>query len=345
LNSVSISSEQDVKDLKIIDGIAMQASENQINKIAGMNFVKKVELDQKVNILLSDSVPLMNASRVWRQLINNTNATGVNVTIAIIDTGVDYTHPDLGGCLGAGCKVVGGYDFINNDADPMDDHGHGTHVAATAASNGSLLGVAPGAKIYAYKVLNSGGSGSFSQVVSGIDRATDPNNDGDFSDHVDIISMSLGGSGNEDSSASIASDRAVSRGVVVVVAAGNSGTATNAIGTPGSSRRAITIAASDKSDQIAYFSSRGPTPKNNLKPDVSAPGVNICAAEWDSAWSTRRCIDNRHVSISGTSMATPHVAGLAALVKQLNPTWQPEIIKSAIISTTKERMKMITRIK
>lgn len=326
----------DVKDLKIIDAIALEVAESEMAKIEGLDVVKKIELDMRVDILLSDSVPLINATQVWKQLVNNTNLTGVNVSVAIIDTGVDYTHPDLGGCLGSACKVAGGYDFINNDADPMDDHGHGTHVAATAASNGSLKGVAPDAKVYAYKVLSAGGSGSFSQVISGVDRATDPNNDGNFSDHVDILSMSLGGFGNEDSSLSIAVDRAVERGVVSVVAAGNSGTSTNAIGTPGSARKAVTIAASDKSDAIAYFSSRGPTPKNNLKPDVTAPGVNICAAEWDSAWSSRRCFDTQHVSISGTSMATPHVSGLAALIKQAHKDWSPETIKSAIITTTKD---------
>ncbi len=335
-SGLQTSSLAEAKDLKIIDAIALEAKESELKEIEKLDVVKKIELDQRVEILLTDSVSLINATQVWRHLVNNANVTGVNVSIAIIDTGVDYTHPDLGGCFGAGCKVAGGYDFINNDANPMDDHGHGTHVAATAASNGSLKGVAPDAKIYAYKVLSSSGSGSFSQVISGVDRSTDPNSDGNYSDHVDILSMSLGGFGNEDSSLSLAIDRAVERGVVAVVAAGNSGTSTNAIGTPGSARRAVTVAASDKSDNIAYFSSRGPTPKNNLKPDLAAPGVNICAAEWDSAWSSRRCSDNQHVSISGTSMATPHVSGLAALIKQAHSSWDPETIKSALITTTKD---------
>jgi hypothetical protein len=87
-------------------------------------------------------------------------------TIAIIDTGVAYTHPDLGGCLGPNCKVIGGYDFVNNDADPMDDHGHGTHVAATAAGNGLFKGIAPDAKILGYKVLSAGGSGSGTAIIA-----------------------------------------------------------------------------------------------------------------------------------------------------------------------------------
>lgn len=331
------SEEENVKDLKIIDAIALEVDQNEIDSLVSLDAVKKIELDRKVFVNLQDSVPLINATDVWKLFDQNgNNLTGSNVTIAIIDTGVDYTHPDLGGCLGSKCKVAGGYDFINLDSNPMDDHGHGTHVAATAAGNGTLNGVAPNATIYAYKVLSSGGSGTFSQVIAGVERATDPNNDGNYSDRLDIISMSLGGFGDENSALSVAVDRAVDRGVVAVVAAGNSGSNTGAIGTPGSAQKAITIAATDKSDNIASFSSRGPTTNKNLKPDVAAPGVNICAAEWDSAWATRRCLDTRHVSISGTSMATPHVAGLAALLLQKNKSWTPDMVKSAIVTTTKD---------
>lgn len=332
----SVSQAEPAKDLKIINAIALKVDEDKIGDIASLGAVRKVELDRKVFVNLRDSVPLMNATAVWRLLDANVrNITGFNITIAIIDTGVDYTHPDLGGCFGSGCKVAGGYDFVNLDSNPMDDHGHGTHVAATAAGNGTLNGVAPDAIVYAYKVLSAGGSGSYSQVISGVERATDPNNDGVYSDHLDILSMSLGGGGDENSALSLAVDRAVDRGVVAVVAAGNSGTSDGAIGTPGSALKAITIAATDKNDAIAYFSSRGPTANKNLKPDVAAPGVSICAAEWDSAWSSSRCIDTKHVSISGTSMATPHIAGLAALLLQKNRSWTPNMVKSAIVTTSK----------
>lgn len=325
-----------VEDLKIINSIATEVNHNELNELAELDSVKKIELDEEVHILLDATVPLINATQVWQLISDGRNVTGANVSIAIIDTGVDYTHPDLGGCFGSGCKVAGGYDFYNSDSNPMDDHGHGTHVAGTAASNGSLKGVAPDAILYAYKVLGSGGSGSTSKVISGVQRATDPNNDGNYSDHVDIISMSLGGYGDEDSSLSQAVDTAVNRGVVAVVAAGNSGTSTNAIGSPASSRKAVTVAASDNSDSLASFSSRGPTSQYNIKPDLAAPGVSICASQWDSAWSSYQCYDSRHVSISGTSMATPHVSGAAALLLQANPTWTPEIIKSALISTTND---------
>src|SRR4029077_13122491 len=121
------------------------------------------------------------------------------VRIGILDTGVDYTHPDLGACFGPGCKVVDGYDFVNQDADPMDDMGHGTHVAATAAGDGTyageggptpIRGVAPGAEIYAYKVLDNFGFGGSANIIAGIERCADPNGDGDPSDHLDVCNMS-----------------------------------------------------------------------------------------------------------------------------------------------------------
>ncbi len=277
--------------------------------------------------------------------------TGEGITIAIIDTGVDYTHEDLGGCFGEGCKVVGGYDFVNDDSDPLDDHGHGTHVASTAAGDGVLKGVAPGADIWAFKVLNSGGSGWSDDIIAAIERSYDLNGDGfvygvdsqetDSEDIVDVISMSLGGPGNPDDSMSQAIDNAVDAGVVAVIAAGNSGPSEQTIGSPGTARKAITVGASDKYDNIAGFSSRGPViwedeegnEKAIIKPDVVAPGFDICAAQWENAWNEYECIDNEHTAISGTSMATPHVAGAVALLKQKNPDWTPEEIKSSLKET------------
>lgn len=238
-------------------------------------------------------------------------------------------------------KVFGGYDFVNNDEDPMDDHGHGTHVAATAAGNGILKGVAPDAKIYAYKVLDQSGSGYWNDIIAAIENSVDPNNDGDFSDHLGIISMSLGGWGSPDDVVSRAVDNAVEAGVTAVIAAGNSGPSMKTIGSPGTARKAITVGATDKNDEMAYFSSRGPVEWKNseneyqilIKPDVVAPGVSICAAEYDIAWQDRRCLDDKHVAISGTSMATPHVSGAVALIKQAHPDWNPEEIKAAVRNT------------
>ena len=319
----------------VFNGFLIDLSLEDINKIKNSVFVEKIYPNLEVSAELNESASLINADDVW-----NLSYTGQGKTIAIIDTGVDYNHIDLGGCFGASCKVVGGYDFVNDDTNPMDDQGHGTHVAAIAAGNGILKGVAPDAGIYAYKVLNSGGTGYFSDVIAAIERSVDPNNDGDYLDHADVISMSLGASclgyspdicGPEDPQ-SQAVDNAANNGVVVVVAAGNSASFAS-INSPGTARKAITAGATDKNDILASFSSKGPTSIGTIKPDIVAPGVSICAAQWDNAWASNQCIDNKHTSISGTSMATPHVSGAAALLLQKNPTWKPDEIKHALRNT------------
>ncbi len=250
-------------------------------------------------------------------------------------------------------RVIGGYDFVNHDNDPMDDHGHGTHVAGIAAGDGegSLRGVAPDVKLYAYKVLDSQGFGYFNDIISAINMSIDPNQDGDYSDKLDIISLSLGADCGgvydaycgPDDPPSQAIDNVVSAGIIAVIAAGNNGDYSKAIATPGTARKAITVGATDKSDRIAYFSAKGPVNWKDesdreqyiSKPDIVAPGVNICSAEYDSAWNDRKCLDDKHVAISGTSMATPHVAGAVALLKQKNPSWNAEEIKTALKNTAK----------
>ena len=251
--------------------------------------------------------------------------------MAIVDTGIDYTHPDLGGCLGTSCRVIGGYDFVNNDADPMDGMGHGTHVAGIVGASGTSTGVAPDVSFLAYKVLSSSGSGSFSNVIAGIERATDPDGDPNTDDSADIINMSLGGLGSPDDAVSQAVDAAVALGVTVVISAGNSGSSYQTIGSPGVARKAITVGATDNSDVIAGFSSRGPVPGGwAIKPDVVAPGVSVL-----STVPTEGSLGDPsgYRRLSGTSMSAPHVAGAAALLKQLRPTWSPEMIKAALMNT------------
>ena len=362
----------------VFNGIAMDLPAEEINEIRKLDYVKEVYPNMEVRILLTESVPLIRADKVWEldKDVNNCIPhgteclTGKDVKIAIIDTGVDYTHPDLGGCFGKGCKVIDGYDFVNKDNDPMDDHGHGTHVAATAAGNGVLRGVAPDAKIYAYKVLSAHGSGTFSDIISAIESSVDPNNDSNFDDRVDIISMSLGGPGNPDDAISKAVDNAVEAGVIAVIAAGNSGHQDKTINSPGTARKAITVGATfDRTynnyffssgcfyprnpteNNVACFSSRGPVAWKGgtlIKPDVVAPGVEICAAQWDTAFGIddkynnpyrpdiHRCIDNKHIALSGTSMATPIVAGASALLKQAHPEWSPEEIKQSLRNTAED---------
>jgi subtilisin family serine protease len=249
---------------------------------------------------------------------------GEGIVVAIIDSGVDYNHDALGRGFGPGHKVAAGWDFVAGDADPLDEMGHGTHVAGIIAGDSAeLTGVAPGATIYAYRVLNGMGAGSFSDIIAAIDRSIDPNQDGNPSDHVDVINMSLGGPGSADDPVSRAVDRATAAGIVVVVAAGNAGQPSS-IGSPGTARTAITVGAITDAGAVTTFSSRGPGPALlTFKPDVVAPGFEVVSAR----------LGGGLVPMSGTSMASPYVAGVAALLENLHPGWTPAEVRSALVTT------------
>ena len=211
---------------------------------------------------------------------------GKGVKVAVIDTGIDYTHPELAG------QVDGGYSAITkteNPADYMDDNGHGSHVSGTIAAHRDgkgVVGVAPQARLYAVKVLDADGSGNLSDVIDGIVWAA--------KNHMDVANMSLGAPVDSE-----AMKRAVrfarGSGVVIICAAGNSG---GSVGFPGAYEDVIAVAASDSNDKLAPFSSRGP------EVDFIAPGVDVLSVRMGGGF----------ISYSGTSMASPHVAGLAALV-------------------------------
>ncbi|MGQ9588531.1 MAG: S8 family peptidase, partial [Thermoplasmata archaeon] len=287
--------------------------------------------DIRMRAMLSESVYQIGADQVWSMHdLSGNSVRGTGIVVAVIDTGVDYRHPDLGGGIGPGYKVIGGYDFYNGDSDPMDDHGHGTHVAGIIAANGGITGVAPDASILAYKVLGMDGSGLMSDVIAAIEAAMDPNGDGDTRDHADIISMSLGGAGSEDDPVCLAVEAAVEAGIVVVVAAGNSGPGMGTVASPGVAPYAITVGAVDGEWRLAPFSSRGTGVDLKIKPEISAPGVDIVSTVPFSG--TQLSSPTGYMALSGTSMATPHVSGVAALLVQMNPTWSPEQVKSAIVT-------------
>lgn len=302
---------------------------------AQLPYVKKVHKNKPVRATLHKSIPQIRANEVW----TNLGTQGEGVMVGIIDTGIDYLHPALGGAFGAGTKVAGGYDFYNDDNDPMDDNGHGTHVAGIVAADAvDVKGVAPKATLYAYKVLGAEGGGSMDDIIAAVERSVDPNNDGNTTDRLDIVNMSLGADGGEpDDAPSVAVDNATKLGVTFVIAAGNSGysegfpgkdgnyyySGLETIGSPGTSRLAITVGAIDSVNGLAYFSSKGPTPgEYGIKPDVVAPGVNI-----------RSLFPGNSMLVeSGTSMASPMVAGVAALLKSLDPSLTPAQIKSKIVN-------------
>lgn len=317
---------------KAFKGFSSRVSLNLVNELlqSGDDSIQ-IYPDVRVNATVADNIAEVGANQVWtRTDTSGTPITGVGIVVAVIDTGVDYTHPDLGGGFGRGFKVIGGYDFHNGDSDPMDDNGHGTHVAGIIAANGILKGVAPGASILAYKALGADGSGSISDVILAIDRAIDPNQDGDTSDHADIISMSLGGKGQSDDPVCQAVESAISAGVVVVAAAGNDGPSLGTVASPGLAPDAITVGAIDGDGVLANFSSRGTSPSLSIKPEVSAPGVSINSTVPFS--NAARASPTGYAVMSGTSMATPHVSGGAALLLQMHPAWTPLQVKSALIS-------------
>lgn len=304
---------------KQLNALVVSVPAKQKAMLARLPGVKSVQVDNKVTASLNTSVPYLEIPSLWQMKDTSGNRlTGQGIKVGIIDTGIDYTHSDLGGCFGASCKVAGGYDFVNRDNDPMDDNIHGTHVAATVAANGSMKGVAPDATLYAYKVLDSGGSGWDSDVIAAIERSVE--------DGMDVINLSLGSGAGPDSPSSIATNEAMKAGVIVVAAAGNSGPGYATIGAPGNAKDIITVGASDTQGNMAWFSSKGPVPGYDYqKPEIVAPGVNIVAA----------APGQNYASLSGTSMASPHVAGVAALAKQFKPNYSAQQIKQLLLSQSK----------
>ncbi|MFJ9431112.1 S8 family peptidase [Streptomyces sp. NPDC101490] len=288
--------------------------------------VARIWLDAVRTVNLETSVGRIGAPKAWEA-----GYDGTGVTIAVLDTGIDETHPDLKG------RVVGEANF-SDSADTEDRNGHGTHVASTAAgtgahSGGTYKGVAPGARLLSGKVLDDNGSGSDSGVLAGIDWAV--------SQGADIINMSLGGTDTPDLDPLEAQVDKLSKekGVLFAIAAGNDGPGPGTISSPGSADAALTVGAVDDADRMADFSSTGPrTGDGGTKPDLAAPGVGITAASSPGSQIALEYGENPpgYTTISGTSMATPHVAGAAALLKQRNPDWTGERLKSVLTGSAKD---------
>jgi len=303
----------------LFNGICIKNVQNgDIEEIKNLPYVKNIIPNSIISVNLDESVSLTEADEIWNYHdIDGKSLTGEGIKIAIADTGINYNHPDLED------RYLGGYDYVNSDNDPMDDHGHGTHCASIALGSGKhsnykYVGVAPMANYYSYKVIGSNGKGSSAWLLAAFEQAV--------VDDVDIISLSLGddsSSANPDDVLSQAADIAVDAGIIVVAAAGNDGE-DGPINSPGCARKVICVGASN-GDGIASFSSRGPVEwgdGNYLeKPDLVAPGVGIVGDKKKTGYISR----------SGTSMATPHVAGAAALILQEDPDLTPSEIKSILM--------------
>ena len=282
--------------------------------------LQRVWLDGKRRISLDHSVPQIGAPTAWQA-----GYDGTGVTVAILDTGIDQTHPDLAG------QIAGTENFTG--APSVDDTvGHGTHVASIiagtgAASGGRYRGVAPGAKLLIGKVCEDEFCDD-SAILAGMAWAAP---------RAPVINMSLGGTDTPeiDPLEQAVTDLTAQYDTLFVIAAGNDGTK-GSVGSPSTADAALSVGAVDREDQLAGFSSRGPRAEDHgLKPDITAPGVDIVAAKAANGVIGDPAPVAGYVSLSGTSMATPHVAGSAAILTQEHPSWSSVLRKNTLMASAK----------
>ncbi|MFB7228233.1 S8 family serine peptidase [Streptomyces fimicarius] len=311
--------------LDIIGGLALKADKKKAAafwadltapRSRSGSGLKKLWLDRKVQASLDKSTKQVGADLAWAA-----GYDGTGTKVAVLDTGADAEHPDLQG------RITASENFTDS-ADTEDRQGHGTHVASTvggsgAASDGKNKGVAPGADLLVGKVLNDSGSGAASWIIAGMEWAVDHK--------ADVVSMSLGSAEPTDCTDPMslaATELGKNKDTLFVVAAGNLGPSLNTVSSPGCAPGVLTVGAVDRDDSTANFSSRGPAiVSHTLKPEIAAPGVAISAAAAGGRGS------QAYRSMSGTSMATPHVAGAAAVVKQRHPEWTAQQLKAALVSS------------
>lgn len=325
----------DVTPLTSIDGVGLEVGTetaadfwNQLapaagarTATAGIAGVEKVWLDARVEASLDDSRPQIGVPEAWEN-----GFTGDGVRVAVLDTGYDTGHPDLAG------QVVGSHSFIEGET-VHDGHGHGTHVASTVAgtgvaSDGRYTGVAPGADLLIGKVLSDEGSSFGSEVIDGMEWAVEQG--------ADVVNLSLGSfpTNGQDPQSQALNRLSAESGTLFVVAAGNFGPGAWTVTTPAAADAALAVGAVDGEDAMADFSSRGPRVGDHaIKPEITAPGAAIVAAR--SAGSTGGVpVGEYYLANGGTSMASPHIAGVAALVKQRHPGWDAAQLKDALMSTS-----------
>ena len=307
IRNLEIAGASVIRKYRHIRVVAVEVDENNIDAIRHNPEVEKVEVDYKVHALDDEYESSWGVSQIGSKIIHDKGIKGHGVNIAVIDSGVDYTHVELSRVY------MGGYDFVNDDPDPMDDHSHGTHCAgiiAAAINNLGVVGVAPEVGLYALKVLDKKGSGYTSDIIAALEWCIDMG--------IHITSNSYGGPINS-LLLHEAFDNAWKAGILSIAAAGNSNGDGNkdTVGYPAKYESVVAVAATDIDKQRASFSSTGPSI------EVSAPGVNI--------YSTLPA--NGYGAKSGTSMACPHVVGLAAAIKCAYPELSNLSIREKICAT------------
>ena len=289
----------------ITPAIAANIPEAALSGLSRNPHVTAVELDGEVYAADAELDNSWGVKRIGAGTVHDGGNKGLGIKIGIIDSGINYNHPDIDGVY------AGGYDFVQNDPDPMDVYGHGTHVAGTACAEDNdlgVVGVAPNCALYSLRVLNNDGVGSWSATIAAMDWAV--------TNGMQVVNLSLGSSRNPGTAVKTAFDNAEARGIVIAAAAGNSGNAAgkgNNIIYPAKYASVIAVGATDLTDKRASFSSTG------SELEIMAPGVSVLST-WNDSSSPHDpqpiCVDSvcYYKYGSGTSMASPHVAGVAALV-------------------------------
>lgn len=270
----------------IVPVIAAEIDPAALDAVAALPDVSLIEWDGEFQAFDQELDNTWGVKHLGAGYAHDFGYTGNGVKVAVLDTGIDYNHPELAG------RVKGGWDFVNNDPDPMDDHDHGTHVAGTiaAAWDGvGVVGMAPDVELYALKVLNSKGSGNFSTVIAALQWSVD--------NGINVTNQSLGSFFNPGQSVENAYNAAYQAGILHVAASGNF-YGLFGISYPARYESVVAVGAIDRNNKVAGFTDTGP------QMELTAPGVDVPSCKRGGGY----------IVFSGTSMASPHAAGAAALV-------------------------------
>lgn len=324
-----------VETLWINNSMIITASRSFVQSLTERDDLERIDLDTELKVFepilrsaekgintdeYTYGLKKIQAARVWNEL----GLDGSGVTVGVLDTGVDTEHETLAG------RVLATRDFVTSYEDDTanDGHGHGTHCSGTIGgtnAGGRYIGVAPGVNFIVGKIFGDNGSTTAASILSGMQWITDPDNDPQTNDFPRVISNSWGGALTNRWQDIITTW--YNMGIIPVFAAGNSGPTAGTIGAPGGYAEVISIGATDHEDEIAAFSSRGPVTyygATYIKPDVAAPGVDVYSAKPGGGFQ----------NMSGTSMATPHVAGVVALMLQADSTIDTETVRQILKDTS-----------